>query len=113
MGKAWAQLLAEKAATGRYGNRSPWGLWAFGPPPEADPESLAACLAMMRDDWNHAPYWDDRKAAEAWRAEHRERLRRDARFTGTVSAWVAEQFDDFRPWAEEQFGHAWESGHAG
>lgn len=88
-----ARLLSETAATpGCVGNGSTWGLWAFGPPPNVHPETLAANLDQMRVDWNDIPDWTDREQAENWRRQHRTRLAAEAATTGAIPEWVAEHF---------------------
>lgn len=94
-GQHGAQLLRDAvAAPGSMGNGSAWGLWAFGPPPNVDPETLAASLEQMRADWDDIPDWSDREQAENWRCHHRMRLAREAATTGDVPEWVAGYFPD-------------------
>jgi hypothetical protein len=89
-----ARVVAEAALLPVIDNGSVWGLWAFGPPPGAEPEAVAHCLAMMRADWGKAPDWADRQQAEEWRQGHQQSLRRSARFTGEAPPWALEHFPE-------------------
>lgn len=95
--KNGARMLDEKAVNpANFGNGSLWALWAFGPPPGAYPDALNINLAQMQDDWNVAPDWADREAAQLRLAQDRARLAAYARCTGRISKWVSEHFPDLR-----------------